>query len=52
MTAGTEFKVRLGHNWDNNFGADGVAGGENIKVEADGTYTIVFDSTTGIITLE
>lgn len=52
MTAGTEFKVRQGHNWDNNFGANGVAGGDNIKVEADGTYTIVFDSATGMITLE
>ena len=27
MTAGTEFKVRLGHNWDNNYGVGGVAGG-------------------------
>ena len=52
MTAGTEFKVRLGHNWDNNYGVNGVAGGDNFKVEADGTYTIVFDSTTGMITLE
>jgi len=52
MTAGTEFKVRQGHNWDVNYGVDGVAGGDNIKVEADGTYAIVFDSTTGLITLE
>ncbi len=47
-----EFKVRQGHNWDNNYGKDGVAGGDNIKVEEDGTYTITFDSETGMITLE
>ncbi len=52
LHANDEFKVRQGHNWDNNFGANGVAGGDNIKVEADGTYTIVFDSATGMITLE
>ncbi|MCQ2520214.1 MAG: extracellular solute-binding protein [Lachnospiraceae bacterium] len=48
MTAGTEFKVRQGHNWDVSYG-DGT---ENFVVEADGTYTVVFDSTTGTITLE
>lgn len=48
MTAGTEFKVRQGHNWDVSYGTDG----ENYVVEADGTYTVVFDSTTGTITLE
>ncbi len=47
-----EFKVRQGHNWDINYGKDGVAGGDNVKVEEDGTYTIVFDSETGMITLE
>ena len=52
LAAGNEFKVRLGHNWDTNYGVDGAAGGDNVKVEADGTYTIVFDSTTGMITLE
>ena len=52
LKANEEFKVRQGHNWDNNYGAGGVAGGDNVKVEADGTYTIVFDSTTGMITLE
>lgn len=48
---GGEFKVRQGHGWDNNYGADGVAGGDNVKVDA-GTYTITFDSTTGMITVE
>lgn len=48
MTAGTEFKVRQGHNWDVSYGN----GGDNFVVEADGTYTVVFDSTTGKVTLE
>ena len=52
MTAGTEFKVRYANSWDVNYGKDGVAGGDNVVVDADGTYTIVFDSTTGVITLE
>lgn len=52
LAAGNEFKVRQSRSWDNNFGADGVAGGANIVVEADGTYTIVFDSATGMITME
>jgi hypothetical protein len=42
MKAGQEFKVRMGGAWDVNFGADGVAGGANIVVEADGTYKVVF----------
>lgn len=48
MTAGTEFKVRQGHNWDVSYGN----GTDNFVVDADGTYTVVFDSTTGTITLE
>ena len=52
MAAGTEFKVRKNHGWDENFGKDGVAGGDNIVVEADGTYTITFDSETGMVTFE
>ena len=48
MTAGTEFKVRQGHNWDVSYGN----GGDNFVVEADGSYTVVFDSTTGTVTLE
>ncbi len=51
--AGDEFKVRQGASWDVNFGADGVAGGDNIKIEADGTYvvTLVYDSAAGTATL-
>ncbi len=41
LKAGEEFKVRQGLSWDVNYGADGVPGGDNIKVEADGTYKIV-----------
>ena len=52
LHAGEEFKVRQGKSWDVNYGADGVAGGDNIKVEADGTYYVLFDAATGIVTLE
>lgn len=52
MAAGTEFKVRKAASWNENYGADGAKDGSNIKVEADGTYTIVFDSETHMITLE
>ena len=52
LAAGEEFMVRQGHNWDNNYGKDGVAGGDNIVAEADGTFTITFDSETGIVTVE
>ncbi len=53
LKVGNEFKVRQGASWDVNFGADGVAGGANIVVEADGTYQIqlVYDGTTATITL-
>ena len=51
--AGDEFKVRQGASWDVNFGADGVAGGDNIKIEADGVYvvTLVYDEAAGTATL-
>ncbi len=45
MTAGTEFKVRQGQSWDNNFPAD------NFKVEADGTYIVKFVEATGEVSL-
>ncbi len=51
LHAGEEFKVRQGGSWDVNFGKDGVAGGDNCVVEADGTYKIHFVAETGIITL-
>ena len=43
MAAGTEFKVRQGLSWDNNFPAD------NFKVEADGTYFVTFDEASGTV---
>ncbi len=46
LVAGIEFKVRQGLSWDNAFPAD------NFKVEADGTYFIVFNEATGEVTLE
>ncbi|MCQ2453293.1 MAG: extracellular solute-binding protein [Clostridia bacterium] len=45
MPAGTEFKVRQGRSWDNAFPAD------NFKVEADGTYFVQFNETTGEVSL-
>lgn len=51
--AGDEFKVRQGASWDVNFGVDGARDGDNIKIEADGTYvvTLVYDSAAGTATL-
>ncbi|MBQ6756376.1 MAG: extracellular solute-binding protein [Oscillospiraceae bacterium] len=51
LHAGEEFKVRQGASWDVNYGKDGVAGGDNCVVEADGTYKIHFVESTGMITL-
>ena len=45
MDAGTEFKVRQGLSWDNNFPAD------NFKVEEAGTYYVLFDEAAGTVSL-
>ena len=45
MEAGTEFKVRQGLSWDNNFPAD------NFKVEEAGTYFVLFNESTGEVSL-
>lgn len=45
MEAGTEFKVRQGLSWDNNFPA------ENFKVEEAGTYYVLFNETTGEVSV-
>ncbi len=37
---GEEFKVRQGGSWDVNYGQDGVSGGNNIVVAADGKYQV------------
>jgi len=53
LKANEEFKVRQGASWDVNFGAGGVAGGDNIVVEADGKYQVklVYDGTTATVEL-
>ena len=55
LTDGVEFKVRQGKSWENNYGADAVKDGPNVThtilgVEA-GTYYIVFDPATGVISV-
>ena len=45
MEAGTEFKVRQGLSWDNNFPAD------NFKVEEAGTYFVIFNESTGEVAI-
>lgn len=43
MKAGQMFKVRQGLSWTNNYGAEGkFNSSDNILVEADGTYQVVF----------
>jgi len=39
-----EFKVLANHSWDENYGADGVAGGNNVtvSVETAGNYDVTF----------
>ena len=51
MTTSSEFKVRQGKSWDNNYGAGGVKGGDNFKPDKDGKFFIVFDPNTGIISI-
>ena len=56
LTAETQFKVRQGKSWDNNYGANGeFNSATNISLETlgaeAGTYYIVFDPATGIVTL-
>ena len=40
FAAGAEFKVRQGHAWTNNYGANGEKNGANIVVETAGTYIV------------
>ena len=47
---GDEFKVRQGAEWTNNFGATGKDG-DNVKIEAAGTYRVVFIPVTGSLGL-
>ena len=48
LKAGDEFKVRFGKAWDTSYG-NGTA---NFVVETAGTFVIVFDPTTTIVSLE
>ena len=43
FVAGDEFKVRANGEWKKDFGANCVAGGDNIVVEADGVYIVTLD---------
>lgn len=51
-----EYKVLKDHDWNVNYGADGVAGGDNVKLTVDETatytVTITFDSQTHILSAE
>ena len=53
LKAGEEYKVRQGAAWDVNYGVDGVPGGDNIVVEADGNYKIqlILDGETATVNL-
>lgn len=49
LPAGTyDYKVAIGGSWDENYGAGGVAGGDNVTytVAADGPVTFYYDPTT------
>ncbi len=41
LAEGDQIKVRADADWAINYGADGVAGGDNIVISEAGTYTIV-----------
>ena len=51
LHAGEELKVRQGASWDVNYGVNGL-NGDNLVVEADGTYTVVLDMTDESLTLQ
>jgi len=60
LTTSDEFKIRKDAAWDVNFGGTyaaaeeafaAEAGGANIKVDADGTYMVVYDPAAATITL-
>ena len=50
LKAGEELKVRQGASWDVNYGANGL-NGDNVKVEADGSYIVHLDVNAGTVTL-
>ena len=50
LHAGEELKVRQGASWDVNYGVTGL-NGDNLVVEADGTYKVQLDLTAETISL-
>ena len=52
LSAGEEYKVRFGTSWDVNYGKDGVAGGDNIAVEAAGNYKVRLTINGETVTIE
>jgi hypothetical protein len=50
LTAGSELKVRQGASWDVNYGTTGL-GGDNLIVEADGTYVVELDLNTETLSI-
>lgn len=52
LSAGEEYKVRYGTSWDVNYGKDGVAGGDNIAVEAAGNYKVRLTINGETVTIE
>ncbi len=50
LTAGSELKVRQGASWDVNYGVTGL-GGDNLIVEADGTYVVELDLNTETLSI-
>ncbi|MBR5095040.1 MAG: hypothetical protein IK095_08100, partial [Oscillospiraceae bacterium] len=51
LKAGDEIKVRLNGAWDFNYGTNGP-GGDNLKVEEDGSYIVILDLANGTVTIE
>jgi len=60
LTTDDQFKIRKNASWDENFGGtfaavdeafEAVAGGDNIKVDANGTYMVVYDPEAATLTL-
>ena len=60
LTTSDELKLRFGAGWDENFGGscaaidepfEAVAGGDNIKVPADGTYVVIYNPAEGQISI-
>ena len=60
LTTSDEIKLRYGAAWDQDFGGscaaidepfEAVAGGDNIKIPADGTYVVIYNPAEGQISI-